>query len=59
MHWMILVIVPVFALWNPAPLVAAMVAYAVVANLPCVMVQRYNRARIERVTQRRRPARAA
>ena len=56
---MILVIAPVFALWNPAPLLAAMVAYAVVANVPCIMVQRYNRARIERVTQGHRLARAA
>ena len=58
-HWMILVIAPLFALWNPAPLTAAMVAYAVVANLPCVMVQRYNRARIERATQRSRPVSAS
>jgi glycosyl-4,4'-diaponeurosporenoate acyltransferase len=48
-HWAIPAIVPVFALWNPAALMAAMVAYAVVANLPCLVVQRYNRGRLLRV----------
>jgi glycosyl-4,4'-diaponeurosporenoate acyltransferase len=45
--------VPIFALWNPAALMAAMVAYAVVANLPCLVVQRYNRGRLLRVLARR------
>jgi glycosyl-4,4'-diaponeurosporenoate acyltransferase len=49
----ILVVVPVFALWNPAPLMPAMVAYAIVANLPCIAIQRYNRLRINRMVSRR------
>jgi glycosyl-4,4'-diaponeurosporenoate acyltransferase len=52
-HWAIPAVVPVFALWNPAYLMAAMVAYAVVANLPCLVVQRYNRGRLLRVLARR------
>jgi glycosyl-4,4'-diaponeurosporenoate acyltransferase len=52
-HWAIPAVVPVFALWNPAGLMAAMVAYAVVANLPCLVVQRYNRGRLLRVLARR------
>lgn len=52
-HWGIPAIVPVFALWNPAGLMVAMVAYAVVANLPCLVVQRYNRGRLLRVLARR------
>jgi glycosyl-4,4'-diaponeurosporenoate acyltransferase len=52
-HWAILVVVPVFALWNPAPLMPAMVAYAIVANLPCIAIQRYNRLRINRMVSRR------
>ena len=47
-HWWIVVATPVFALWNPAGLVLAMVAFAVVANGPCVVVLRYNRARLAR-----------
>lgn len=48
-HWAIPAALPIFALWNPAALLAAMAAYALVANAPCVIVQRYNRGRIERV----------
>ena len=28
---------------------ALMVVYALVANVPCLLIQRYNRARLERV----------
>ena len=52
-HWAIPAIVPVFVFWNPPILVAAMVAYALVANLPFVAIQRYNRIRIERLLGRR------
>jgi glycosyl-4,4'-diaponeurosporenoate acyltransferase len=49
-HWLVLAAAPFFALWNPPGLLVAMVVYAVVANLPCILVQRYNRARLERIT---------
>ena len=52
-HWAIPTITPAFALWNPPLLSAAMAAYAVAANAPCIAVQRYNRARIARVLRRR------
>ena len=52
-HWVIPSITPVFVLWNPPALVGAMAVYAVVANLPCLFVQRYNRARVARVLDRR------
>lgn len=48
-HWLIPAIAPFFALWNPLWLFAAMVVYAVIANLPFLVVQRYNRARVLRV----------
>jgi glycosyl-4,4'-diaponeurosporenoate acyltransferase len=48
-HWAVAGLAPVFALWNPAPLAVAMVAYAVAANAPCIVVQRYNRSRLLRV----------
>lgn len=51
-HWLVPVITPVFALFNPAPLMAAMVVYAVAANVPFVAIQRYNRARALRVLRR-------
>jgi glycosyl-4,4'-diaponeurosporenoate acyltransferase len=52
-HWWLVALGPVFFLWNPWWLALVMVAYAVVANLPCLLVQRYNRARLQRVLARR------
>jgi glycosyl-4,4'-diaponeurosporenoate acyltransferase len=51
-HWAIIAALPAFAIWNPAPLFAAMAAYAVAANVPCIAIQRYNRARIGRIERR-------
>ena len=45
-HWLIVAATPVFAVWNPLGLFLAMVAFAVVANGPCLVVLRYNRARL-------------
>jgi glycosyl-4,4'-diaponeurosporenoate acyltransferase len=53
-HWAILALTPWFVLWNPWPLALAMVVYGLVANVPCLVVQRYNRARIGRIVARRR-----
>jgi glycosyl-4,4'-diaponeurosporenoate acyltransferase len=51
-HWALLALSPLFTLWNPPALAVVMVAYAVVANAPCIAVQRYNRARLARVLGR-------
>lgn len=51
-HWIVMAAGPFFALWNPWFLTIAMVTYAVVANLPCLLIQRYNRARITRIAER-------
>jgi glycosyl-4,4'-diaponeurosporenoate acyltransferase len=53
-HWPILALAPTFLLWIPlfdAPwwLAVALFAYGVAANVPCIAVQRYNRARLERI----------
>lgn len=48
-HWTTMAVVPVFVLWNPWWACGVMVAYAAVANLPCIAVQRYNRVRLERM----------
>ena len=52
-HWVVLAFGPLFFLWNPWWLAVVMVAYAVVANVPCIAVQRYNRGRLERVLAHR------
>jgi glycosyl-4,4'-diaponeurosporenoate acyltransferase len=51
-HWLILAAAPAFALWNPPGLFVAMVVFALVANIPCLIVLRYNRARLLRRTVR-------
>ena len=52
-HWAIMAAAPLFLLWNPWTIWLLMVAYAVVANLPCIVIQRYNRARLLRILKRR------
>jgi glycosyl-4,4'-diaponeurosporenoate acyltransferase len=54
-HGAILALLPVLVVWNPAGLVVANAAFAVVANVPCLLVARYNRARIAGLRARRRP----
>jgi glycosyl-4,4'-diaponeurosporenoate acyltransferase len=52
-HWLILASTPLQALWCPPWLLAAMVGFGVVANVPCIAVARYNRARIAAIRARR------
>lgn len=48
-HWAVLLCSPLFFLWNPRWAGLVMVAYGLAANLPCIIVQRYNRARLRRL----------
>ena len=52
-HWFALGCTPVFFLWNPGWADLVMVAYALAANLPCILAQRYNRSRFQRLLARR------
>ena len=45
-HWLAIACVPLFGLWNPGWGVLVNAAYALLANLPCILAQRYNRARL-------------
>jgi glycosyl-4,4'-diaponeurosporenoate acyltransferase len=58
-HWLILAAAPWFLLWNPWWLGLAMVGYGIVANVPCLAIQRYNRARLLRMILRPSAARTA
>jgi glycosyl-4,4'-diaponeurosporenoate acyltransferase len=51
-HWCAIACIPLFFLWNPWWGNWIIVAYAVAANLPCILVQRYNRLRFRRVLAR-------
>lgn len=53
-HWAMFATLPLFALWNPPSLLLANVAFAVVTNLPCIVIARHNRARVVRLLRRRR-----
>ena len=48
-HWAVLVSSMLFFLWNPWWVGLIMVAYALAANLPCIVTQRYNRIRLSRL----------
>jgi glycosyl-4,4'-diaponeurosporenoate acyltransferase len=48
-HWCMLLCAPVFYLWNPLWADGVMAAYAIGANLPCILVQRYNRLILARM----------
>lgn len=51
-HWTAIAFTPVFFLWNPWWGDAVIVAYAIGANLPCILAQRYNRLRLRRLLAR-------
>ena len=52
-HWCMLACFPIFILWNPPWAWCVMCAYAVAANLPCILAQRYNRIAIRRLVGNR------
>jgi glycosyl-4,4'-diaponeurosporenoate acyltransferase len=56
-HWLALCAAPAFGLWNPPLATYLMIVYAAAVNLPFVVIQRYNRARVERCLQRRQALR--
>jgi len=48
-HWCMLFCFPVFFLWNPPWACMVMAGYAITANLPCIVAQRYNRRVLTRL----------
>lgn len=48
-HRMAIYCVPAFLLWNPWWASLVIFVYALAANLPCILVQRYNRLRLTRL----------
>jgi len=51
-HCVAMLCLPVFFLWNPWWGDLIMAIYALAANLPCILAQRYNRARFQRLLAR-------
>jgi glycosyl-4,4'-diaponeurosporenoate acyltransferase len=52
-HWSMLCCLPAFFLWNPPWACCVMTAYALAANFPCILAQRYNRIVLDRVLRSR------
>jgi glycosyl-4,4'-diaponeurosporenoate acyltransferase len=51
-HWWSMCCGFVFVLWNPRLAAGLLVGYGVVANLPFIVIQRYNRSRIQALLER-------
>ena len=52
-HWLVMIPAPIFFLWNIWWAGIIMIGYALIANLPCIMLQRFNRARLYRILKSR------
>ena len=55
-HWALWPLWLLTVLWLPAPGVALNLLFATVFNLPCLLLQRYNRLRLQQLLARRAPA---
>lgn len=53
-HWMMLLPIPLFFLWNNAFGMIVILIYSLIANIPCILVQRYNRSRLLKAMSRKR-----
>ena len=53
-HWIVIVLSPLFFLWNRRDVGFFMIVYALAANLPCIIVQRYNRPHLLQILARKR-----
>jgi glycosyl-4,4'-diaponeurosporenoate acyltransferase len=51
-HWLAMATVVLFLLWNPPVGMAANIVYAIAANAPCILAQRYNRPRVVAILER-------
>jgi glycosyl-4,4'-diaponeurosporenoate acyltransferase len=52
-HAVAMLFTPLFFLWNPPGVWWGMIVYALAANGPCLIAQRYNRIRIQGALKRR------
>jgi len=51
-HWAMLALVPTFIPWSSAAWFAANLAFGVAINAPCLVIARYNRCRVVRISER-------
>lgn len=53
-HWLMLACAPIFTLWNPPMAFLIIVGYFIIGNIPCIIVQRYNRPFLTRLVLRQK-----
>ncbi|MBN1308891.1 MAG: hypothetical protein JXA18_13290 [Chitinispirillaceae bacterium] len=53
-HWIVIAVSPLFFLWNGRLAGGIMITYALAANLPCIIVQRYNRPQLLRILAKKK-----
>ena len=51
-HWIMFLLSPVFFIWNIWWVGIVMIVYAILVNVPCIIIQRYNRIRLKRVNSK-------
>lgn len=51
-HWSVILCTPLFFIWNYGWANAIMVIYALTANIPCIITQRYNRLRLRKILKK-------
>lgn len=51
-HWIVFAFSLLFFLWNPWWVGIIMVLYGIIANIPCIVAQRYNRIKLARIRNR-------
>ncbi len=52
-HYISMLPAPLFFIWNPFWVGIIMIIYAVLINTPCIIAQRYNRPRFERLISKK------
>jgi glycosyl-4,4'-diaponeurosporenoate acyltransferase len=50
-HWIVFLFGPLFFIWNLWWVGIVMILYASLANMPCIITQRYNRIRLRRISR--------
>ena len=53
-HWLLILPAPLFFLWNPPWASIVIICYALLANIPFIIIQRYNRPRFEQIQLKRK-----
>ncbi len=51
-HWVIIGLIPLFFIWNPIEVAVWMIPFGLAVNLPCLITQRFNRPRLDKILQR-------